>query len=126
MQSNQITDKEIIFKWLDGIFENQIPAEIEAIYINLVEWQSLHVLQVEFFGISQFDKDDADWACDFMFNSQSVDISFDGSWEKSLSDVAAILGAYVAAQNSDHRLASIKRVGVGFGDSEIMLLKNTV
>lgn len=121
-----MTDKEIIFKWLDDIFENKIPGEIEAIYINLVEWQNLHVLQVEFFGISQFEKDDADWACDFIFHSQSVDISFNGSWEKSLSDVVAIMSAYVDSQKNDHRLASIKRVGVGFGDSETVLIKNNV
>ena len=121
-----MTDKEIVFKWLDGIFENKIPADVEAIYINLVEWQNLHTLQVEFFGISQFDKDDADWACDFMFHTQSVDVSFNGSWEKSLSDVAATLNAYLAAQNNDHRLASIKRLGVGFGDSETVLIKDNV
>jgi hypothetical protein len=121
-----MTDKEIIFKWLDDIFENKIPAEIEAIYINLVEWQTLEILQVEFYGISQFEKEDADWACDFVFHSQSVDISFKGSWEKSLSDVVAIMSMYLDSQKKDHRSASIKRVGVGFGDSEIVLIKDNV
>jgi len=116
--------RKIIFEWLDNIFAKKIPDEVEALYINLVEWPD--TLQVEFFGIGPFDKDDKDWACDYIFSTKNTEIPFsvaDG-WKKALKDVSSIIGEYVISKNSS--LSNIKRIGVGFGDSETVLVKDEI
>lgn len=64
--------KEKIFIWIDDIFNKGIPLEVRAIYINLVE--SYETVEVEFFGIDKLDPNDIDWACDYMYSSESTEV----------------------------------------------------
>lgn len=120
--------KEVLFKWLDGILENQIPEEMHAIYINLVE--SENDVDVEFFGIGQFDPNDEDWACDDIFKTKSIEISFNEDisniWKDVLTEVSSIIAEYLEINSDNTRLLLLKRVGVGFGDSETILVKNEI
>ena len=115
--------KKIIFSWLDNIFAKKIPDEVEALYINLVEWPD--TLQVEFFGVGSFDKDDEDWACDFIFSTENTEIPFNAAdgWENALKEVVSIIDEYAI---STRNILNIKRIGVGFGDSETVLVKNEI
>lgn len=115
--------KKIIFEWLDNIFAKKIPDTVEAIYVNLVEWPD--TLQVEFFGIGPFDKDDEDWACKFIFSARNTEIPFNPAegWESALNRVASIIREY---NHSTKNISNIKRIGAGFGDSEIILVKNEI
>ncbi len=120
--------KETIVEWLDAIFVKKIPAEVEAIYINLVE--SHELVEVEFYGIDKLDPSDIDWPCNYDFSAESIEVPFAGDipqyWEKSLKDISTIIGEYVSSKAEKHRLSSIKRVGVGFGDSEIVIVKDEI
>ncbi|MCP4199111.1 MAG: hypothetical protein GY762_18355 [Proteobacteria bacterium] len=120
--------KETIFHWLDGMLEKGIPDDVQALYINLVE--SVDIIEVELFGIGQFDRNDEDWACHFTFQTNSVEITYEEDvldiWENILKEVASMMSEYLDLKSDNSQLLPIRRVGVGFGDSEILLIKDEI
>jgi len=121
-----MSNKNEIFKWLDSVFKEGLPVEVKAMYINLVECCS--DLDVELFGIGEFDFKDEDWACDDIFQAVSLALNNvmdnPNDWEKVLQDISIVISDYVDINRDKRGIASVARVGVGFGDSEIILVKN--
>lgn len=119
-------DKNKVFEWLDGQFKKGISSDVKALYLNLVE--SVGDVDIELFGIGDFNPSDEDWACDFNYQGNSLEIldvmDNPDDWEKVLIEVTSLISDYIAT-NKD-KVASISRIGIGFGDSEIELVKNEI
>jgi hypothetical protein len=119
-------DKSTVFKWLDSLFKEGIPSDVKALYLNLVE--SVGDIDIELFGIGDFDPNDEDWACDDNYQGSSLELldvmGNPDDWEKVLQEVSKLVSDYIAL-NKD-KVASICRIGIGFGDSEIELVKNEI
>lgn len=117
-------DKNTVFTWLDSFFKQGVPPDVKALYINLVE--SVGDIDIELFGIGDFDPNDEDWACDDNYQGNSLELldvlGNPNDWEIVLQEVSMLISEYVAL-NKD-KVVSISRIGVGFGDSEIELVKN--
>ena len=123
-----MSDKDEIFRWLDSVFKEGLPIEVKALYINLVECRS--DLDIELFGVGEFDHYDEDWACDDIFQAASLEIKNvmenPNDWEKVLQDISIVISGYVDINGDRRGIANVARVGVGFGDSEIILVKNEI
>ena len=119
-------DKNIVFKWLDSIFKKGVPSDVEALYLNLVE--SVGDIDIELFGVGAFDPNDVDWACEVNYQGKSLELidvmGNPDDWEKVLNEISKLVSDYIALNND--KVASISRIGVGFGDSEIELVKNEI
>ena len=119
-------NRNTVFKWLDSIFKKGVPSDVKALYLNLVE--TVGDIDIELFGIGAFDPNNVDWACDVNYQGKSLELidvmGKPEDWERVLNDVSKLLSDYIAL-NQD-KVASISRIGVGFGDSEIDLVKNEI
>lgn len=119
-------DKNTVFEWLDSQFKKGIPSDVKALYLNLVE--SVGDVDIELFGIGDFDPNDEDWACDDNYQGNSLELldvmGNPDDWEKVLIEVSSLVSDYIAS--NEGKVASISRIGVGFGDSEIELVKNGI
>ena len=108
--------------WVSKALDSNIPAEVEALYINLVE--SPKDLTVELFGIGDFEPNDQDWACDDIYQCKSLVLKGFmqrcSGWEMALDEVSKKLREYLEVNAM--KLTNIRRIGVG--DSEIILIKN--
>lgn len=123
-----MSDKNEIFKWLDSVFKEGLPIEVRALYINLVECCS--DLDVELFGVGYFDSNDEDWACEDIFQAGNLELKNvmdnPNDWEKVLQDISIVISDYVDLNKDKRGISTVTRVGVGFGDSEIVLVKNEI
>ena len=115
-----------INKWLNKIVEKGIPSDVKAIYINLVECSD--DVDLEFYGIGVYEIEDQDWACNDIFDTDSLELEgvlqSPDKWEVLLHQIAQVVKGYIEIKYV--QLSEVKRVGVGFGDSETIILKDEI
>ena len=112
-------------KWVDGVFENEIPNEVVALNFNIYEdgndcWSS------DVVGTSSFDKDGDDWACDETtdFNTRKNPFSWKEKtdWENIAAEVVDIIQRYLEVGRYAEELKGVGGIGTGFVDGDLTLV----
>lgn len=110
-------------KWIDSIFENDLPEEIVAIAFNLYE-DGNNQWSIEMIGSSSFDVEDADWACGEVFDTRDDLQSWTqaANWEEILQEASHEIKRYIEVGKYAERLKSYKGVGLGFVDGDMTIV----
>lgn len=112
-------------KWVNCIFEKEIPKGVVALSFNLYEDEKYH-WSMEVVGTSTFDEDNEDWACDEItdFDSRKDLFSWqeESDWEKILSETVKCLRKYLETGEYAGKLKSVKGIGAGFVDGDLELV----
>lgn len=112
-----------IEKWIDNVFENTLPEQVIAIAFNLYEDEN-NQWSIEMVGTSSFDAEDADWACDEVFDTRDDLQSWtqESKWEEILQEVTCKIKRYIETGRYSEKLKSYQGVGVGFVDGDITIV----
>jgi hypothetical protein len=118
-------------KWLEDALAEGIPGDVIAFAFNLFEQPSNNARYgVEFVGTSEFDRNDPDWACSETWEPSNgrhsdIPLSFcDGSWEICLSEMSRLISSFLQETSPlAQKLGSVRGIGIGFVDGELLLLK---
>ncbi len=117
-------------KWLDGVFEKEIPDDVVALSFNIYEeWSDRMDWSVVVVGTSSFDKDDQDWACDETTDFGTRDNLFwwiksteDTTYENVEREVEEALLRYLEVGRHADKLKALRGVGTGFVDDALHLV----
>lgn len=117
-------------KWLDGVFEKEIPDDVVALSFNIYEeWSDRMDRSVVVVGTSSFDKDDQDWACDETTDFGTRDNLFwwiksteDTTYENVEREVEEALLRYLEVGRHADKLKALRGVGTGFVDDALHLV----
>ena len=118
----------LVEKWLNGILEQTIPAEVVALNFNLYE-DGGNNWSIELVGTESFDLEDEDWCCDeiFDFGTRETPLSWNEkkAWNEILNEMMQIIKKYLEQGAYSHILKNYQGVGIGFvdGDTEILFTK---
>jgi hypothetical protein len=115
--------------WLDAAIAQEIPPRVRAICFNLYE--TGQAFGIELIGAPAFDPDNADWACDEIFeyrrNCPELPIGLFGkAWPRCLEVVTQWVRDYLQAGDQAHELRSRDGVAVGFVDGELNVVWNAL
>lgn len=112
-----------IEKWIDSVFDKPIPEQVVAIAFNLYE-EGSNQWSIEIVGTSSFDSEDADWACDEVFDTRDNLQSWtqESTWEEILEQVSKQISEYLENGKYSDKLTSYKGIGVGFVDGDINII----
>ena len=114
-------------KWLDNILEQEIPEEVVAIYFCIHNYESdLKTWTLDFMGTSSFDKEDDDWACDYIYDTYDQvfvlekELSEDDEYAEEIEKyyIKEIKNYLKTGKYSD-KLKTYKAVAVGHEDGEL-------
>lgn len=115
----------LVEKWLDKVLMQQIPETVVALNFNLYEDAENHK-SMELVGTSRFDPDDADWACDEVFDFGTRAHPFvwqtDDPFDVALDKMTAAVKQYLAHGSHAHILKRYQGIGIGFIDGDIDIL----
>jgi hypothetical protein len=117
--------------WLEDALTEGLPNDVVAFAFNLFEQRSNDARYgVEFVGASEFDRNNPDWACSEAWEPSkgrkvAIPLSFcDGSWELCLSQMSDLISSFLREPSPlSQKLNSVRGIGVGFVDGELLLLK---
>ena len=112
-------------KWLDGVFEREIPDDVVALSFNIYE-DGKRRWSVEVVGTSSFDIGGEDWACDGAtdFETRNDPFSWDEktNWKNVASEVAEAVQKYLEGGRCSDKLKTLRGVATGFVDGDLNLL----
>lgn len=112
-------------KWLDQVFNQEIPSEVAAFGFNLYEDGDFS-WSMEVVGTGCFDPEDEDWICDEITNFGTRESPFawqeQAAWEEILKEMKSIVTEYLRHGAYASALKEKNGVGIGFvdGDTEIL------
>jgi hypothetical protein len=118
--------------WLEGALAEGVPDEVVAFVFNLFE-QNSHDGRygVELVGVSEFDPGNPDWACAEAWEpsegrESTIPSSFcDGGWVEFLTEMSKLISSFLMEPSSlAEKLNSVRGIGIGFVDGELLLLKS--
>lgn len=110
-------------QWLDGILGGDIP-ENGGVYFDLCEPYE-DGISLAFEICEGFDREDDDWACSPIYQTEFIMISTDGrlEWEKALKHAAAFVRKYLREGEKKNILKRYLGIGVGLSDSDITYIR---
>ena len=112
-------------KWLDGVFEREIPDDVVALSFNIYE-DGKRRWSVEVVGTSSFDKNGEDWACDETTDFETREEPFawkeKASWKNVASAVAEAVRNYLEVGSCADKLKALRGVATGFVDGDLKLV----
>ena len=117
--------KAKINDWLMDISKTEnLPSEIEAIYIGIIEGEPCYYIYMT--GSSEYDPEEDDWACneDFTPERKYLDSQVDTDnvkWKDFEDMVVSIVKSHMTEHDSSI-LNKVKHVGVGFDDGDLVHL----
>lgn len=114
-------------KWVDGVFEREIPDDVVALSFNIYEeWSDKMDWSVVVVGTPSFDKDDQDWACDETTDFGTRDNLFwwkeDTGYENVEREVEEAILRYLEVGRHADKLKALRGVGTGFVDDALHLV----
>ena len=114
-------------KWVDGVFEREIPDDVVALSFNIYEeWSDKMDWSVVVVGTSSFDKDDQDWACDETTDFGTRDNLFwwveDTTYRYVEREVKKALLRYLKVGRHADKIKALQGVGTGFVDGDLKLV----
>ena len=123
--------REEYHAWLEDALGDGIPPGVAAFVFNLYEQDGSDTrFGVEFVGASEFDPDNSDWACAEVWEPAKgrrygIPPSFcDGDWQICLSQMSDLITSFLSAPTHlSAQLRSVKGIGIGFVDGELLLLR---
>jgi hypothetical protein len=121
----QTNDYKVFSSWLDKVFQQGLPKEIEAFNFNLYEGFGTYSIQLV--GCDNFDEDDVDWACSNYFTTgenicrieRTENIEY---WENGLSYMTELVEQYLVEGRYAKTLKSVSAVGIGFVDGDVNMI----
>lgn len=110
-------------KWLDGILDTDIP-ESGGVYFDICEPFEDGV-SLAFEICPEFDRDNDDWACSHVYETDFIMLSTDGQleWDKALRHIAAYIRKYLREGEKRKILKRYQGIGVGLSDSDITYIR---
>ena len=115
----------LVEKWLNGILEQTIPAEVAALNFNLYE-DGGNNWSIELVGTESFDLEDEDWRCDeiFDFGTRENPLAWkeEKEWNEILDEMIQILQKYLEKGRYSDILKKYQGIGVGFVDGDVEIL----
>lgn len=117
-------------EWLSKGLQTDIPDEVKAYAFNLYEVAAEEGVKfgIELIGAGEFDPEDADWACDEIWEPHQrqllIPIEYSGeSWDVCHERMKKLA---LTTLNSDEpliqKLKATKGVGIGFVDGDLELI----
>ncbi|WP_431113265.1 hypothetical protein [Variovorax paradoxus] len=118
---------EGIFRgWVADSLAAAIPPAVRAFAFNILEYAETPSVEfaIEFVGTGSFDEDDADWACDEVWEPYSrrleIPPSFSGlTWQECLDRMESLLAACLESPSLGPKLRQGVAVGIGFVDGDL-------
>jgi hypothetical protein len=106
-----------------------VPDEVQAFSFNLFEVPQTAGAKfgIELIGAGAFDAEDADWACDEIWESKPrqlvIPISFSSTdWRKCLTSVRGLVDTVLSSQKESAVLKSRQAVAIGFVDGDLEVI----
>lgn len=116
-----------VYRWINESLSGGSPAHVKAFSFNLYETDV--GFGIELIGASEFSPDNADWACEEVFEPKqrriNIPLSFSGeSWQQCLEKMKSIISSYLQTGESGAKvLNQAQGVGIGFVDGDLEILK---
>lgn len=110
-------------KWVDATLSADLPEGIEAFCFNLYD-DGKGQWSAEIVGAESFNPENSDWACDEVFDNREKPLKWSSrqSWEKILAQMESHLKKYLKKGKYASLLRSMKGLGLGFVDGDLILL----
>ncbi len=114
---------EVFEKWLNDTLSQKLPSELRAFCFNIYD-DGEDCWSVELVGCDSFDKENADWACDEVFDNRDEPFA----WEEKATPDHILAGAkvmalqYLESGEKADVLKSAEGVAIGFVDGDLELL----
>ena len=114
---------ETFEKWLNDTLSQSIPAEVKAFCFNIYD-DGDNTWSVEVVGCSSFDENDADWACDEVFDNRDEPFAWEEKAPASqiLAGVKVMILQFMESGEKADVLKAYSGIGVGFVDDDLELL----
>ncbi len=114
---------ETFEQWLNDTLSQSIPEAVKAYCFNIYD-DGDNTWSVELVGCSRFDENDADWACDEVFDNRDEPFAWEeeADYDHIFAGVKVMIFQYL--QDGDHAdvLKNSQGVAVGFVDGDLELL----
>lgn len=119
-------------RWLDKLLESKMPENIAAFNFNIYDEED-ETYGIQLIASNEFSEEDEDWACSEVYSSEENIFYIDHSDEKDadnqrgLEFISGLVMQYIKSGKSANLLKSVKAVGAGFVDGDILVLyKNDI
>ncbi len=114
---------ETFEKWLNATLEQSIPAEVKAFCFNIYD-DGDNTWSVELVGCSSFDENDADWACDEVFDNRDEPFAWEeaADYDHIFAGVKVMILQYLQDGAQADVLKNSQGVAMGFVDGDLELL----
>lgn len=114
---------QVFEKWLDNTLEENLPSNLKAFCFNIYD-DGEDCWSVELVGCGSFDKDDADWACDEIFDNRDEPFAWEekASAEDIQNKVRAFVAHYLLEGKHADILTGYEGLAMGFVDEDLELL----
>jgi len=115
-----------IYQWVNESLANGLPLKVKAFSFNLYETGVN--FGIELVGTSEFDEEDADWACEEVFEPKQrqidIPLSYSGeTWQQCLEKMKSLMLVYLETNELGAVvLKQAQGVGIGFVDGDLELL----
>ena len=110
-------------EWLDIVLNMEMPKELVAFCFNLYEEEN-DTWAIELIGSSQFDEEDADWACYEVFDSREYPCRWEevAEWEDIHNKMETYIRQYLFTGRYAEFLKEYQAVAMGFVDGDLTIL----
>ena len=114
---------ETFEKWLNDTLSQSIPAEVKAFCFNIYD-DGDNTWSVELVGCSSFDENDADWACDEVFDNRDEPFAWEEEADADhiFAGVKVMILQYLQDGAEADVLKNSQGVAMGFVDDDLELL----
>ena len=114
---------ETFEKWLNDTLSQSIPAEVKAFCFNIYD-DGDNTWSVELVGCSSFDENDADWACDEVFDNRDEPFAWEeeADYDHIFAGVKVMILQYLQDGSEADVLKDSQGVAMGFVDGDLELL----
>lgn len=110
-------------KWLNRIFEENIPIEGAAINFNLYE-ETDNNWAIQLISAPYFDEEDPDWCCEEVFSTCEELFSWhqNSGWEEIFKISCDLIRKYLNEGKYSEVLKKYQAVAVGFVDGDLEIV----
>ena len=114
---------EVFEKWLDDTLSQELPVDLKAFCFNFYD-DGDNTWSVELVGCDSFDKDNADWACDEIFDNRDEPFAWedDCGTDEILRKIRAFIARYLLEGKHAAALTAYDGLAMGFVDGDLELL----
>ena len=114
---------EQLEQWLNDALSQQLPLGIAGFNFNLYD-DGDNDWSLELVGCDRFDKNDADWACEEIFDTRDETFTWNEavSQEEILAECRLMLMLYLENGKYADKRKAADGLGIGFVDDDLELL----